>query len=281
MACMSSQIRDRLRPEWGKLSVLLAVTLLSITLFRFVELPALNWGAVQILGSPLGFNFGGEALLTLLVVGLVATGTLSMVQEHPLRESRERPLLFTLITPSIGALLVSIFLVQAATWPLWLAALILGGATIGVLVHLSYQALSPRGPTYPGARTLLNVVDYLMGFVLFSLALGQQDRALVTAPAILMLSGLLAVELLSVTGASTRQVLLYGGTIALLESELAWVLGYWPISIWTTATMLTLGLYIWSGIGYQHLLGRLTQRVIIEFVVIGLLMFILVLWIRP
>lgn len=278
---MLDRAREHLQPEWGKLSILLSVTLLSVALFRFVELPSLTWGELQILGSPLGIKLDGSTLLTLLVVGLVATGTLSIVQDHPLRESRERPLLFTLITPSIGALLVSIFLVQATTWPIWLASLILGGSTIGLLVHLSYQALSPKSPAYPGARTLLNIVNYLMGFILFSLTLGQQERALITGPAILSLSGMLAIELLSATGAETGLVLLYGGTIALLESELAWVLGYWPISTWTAATMLTLGLYIWSGIGYQHLLARLTQRIILEFATIGLLMFVLVLWIRP
>ncbi len=278
---MSNRSRERPRPEWDRLSVLLAVTLLSIALFRVVELPTLNWGTFQILGSPLGFDLGGETLLTLLVVGLVATGTLSVFQNHPQLDSRERSLAFSLITPSIGALLVSIFIIQAATWPLWLAALLLGGISIGLLIHLSYQALSPLNPRYPGARTLLNVIDYLMGFVLFSFSLGLQGRALITAPAILVLSGLLAVELLSATGASTEQVLLYGGTIALLEGQLAWVLGYWPISMWTAATLLTLGLYIWSGIGYQHLLGRLTAQVIAEFATIGLLMFILVFWVRP
>ncbi len=272
---------DEPRLERGKLSILLAVTLSSVTLFRFVELPTLNWGALQVFGSPLGFSLGGGALLTLLVVGLVATGTLSIVRDHPLHESKERPLVFSLITPSVGALLVSVFLIQAGTWPLWMAALILGGAIIGILVHLSYQSISPRSPGYPGARTLLNVVDYLMGFVLFSLILGQQGRALITGPGVLLLSGLLAAELLSATGSGIGGVLLYSGTIALLESELAWVLGYWPISTWTAATMLTLGLYIWSGIGYQHLLGRLNRRIITEFAVIGFLMFALVLWIRP
>ncbi len=272
---------DEPRLERGKLSILLAVTLSSVTLFRFVELPTLNWGALQVFGSPLGFSLGGGALLTLLVVGLVATGTLSIVRDHPLHESKERPLVFSLITPSVGALLVSVFLIQAGTWPLWMAVLILGGAIIGILVHLSYQSISPRSPGYPGARTLLNVVDYLMGFVLFSLILGQQGRALITGPGVLLLSGLLAAELLSATGSGIGGVLLYSGTIALLESELAWVLGYWPISTWTAATMLTLGLYIWSGIGYQHLLGRLNRRIITEFAVIGFLMFALVLWIRP
>ncbi|MBN1250292.1 MAG: hypothetical protein JXC32_21695 [Anaerolineae bacterium] len=278
---MSSRMVERRQPEQGKLSILLAVIMLSLTLFRFVELPTLNWGALQILGSPLGFTFGGGVLLSLLVVGLVATGTLSILRDHPLRESRDRPQAFALITPSVGALLVSIFLIQASTWPLWMAALVTGGAAIGILVHLSYRALSPTSPGYPGARTLLNVVDYLIGFVLFSLILGLRGRALVTGPGVFLLAGLLAAELLSATGAPTGQILLYSATIALLESELAWILGYWPISTWTAATMLTLGLYIWSGIGYQYLLEQLTRRIVIEFAVIGLLMFILVLWIRP
>lgn len=278
---MLDQVTEQRRPEQDKLSILLAVVLVSVTLFRFVELPTLNWGALEIFGSPLGFTFGGGALLTLLVVGLVATGTLSILRDHPLRDTKERPLILSLITPSIGALLVSVFLIQAKTWAGWMATLLLGGAIIGLLVHLSYRALSPRSPTYPGARTLLNVVDYLVGFVLFSLILGQQGRALITAPGVFLLSGLLVLDLLSASGVRTRQVLLYSSTIAVLESELAWVLGYWPISTWTVATMLTLGLYVWSGIGYQHLLGRLTRRIVIEFVVIGLLMFVLVLWMRP
>ncbi|MCU0519632.1 MAG: hypothetical protein MUF84_02915 [Anaerolineae bacterium] len=278
---MSDRAIERLRPERGKLSVLLAVTLSSVTLFRFVELPTLNWGALQIFGSPLGFSLDGGVLLTLLVVGLVATGTLAILQDHPQREAGERPLLIALITPSMGALVVSIFLIQAATWPLWLAVLLVGGAIIGMLVHLSYQAISPRNPAYPGARTLLNVVGYLMGFVLFSLSLGQEGRGLIIAPVVMVLSGSLALELLSATGAPIGSVLLYSATIGLLEGELAWVLGYWPISTWTAATVLTLGLYIWGGVGYQHLLGRLTRQIVVEFTAIGLLMLVLVLAIRP
>ena len=63
------------------------------------------------------------------------------------------------------------------------------------------------------------------------------------------------------------------------------MLGYWRISAWTAATLLTLGLifclYLWSGVGYQYLLSRLTRRVVIEFTIVAALMLVLVLWIRP
>jgi hypothetical protein len=273
--------RDRPRPEQGKLSILLALTLCSVTLFRFVELPTLNWGVLSIFGSPLGIVVGGDVLLVMLVVGLVATGTLTVIQTHPHRESSERPLLFSLITPSLGGLLFALLLIQAAAWPLWLSALILGGVAIGFLVHLSYRVISPAASGYPIARTLLNIIDYLVGFALFSLLLNEQGRALVTGPAVLILTGLLGLDLLSSSGVEFQRILPYAAALALLIGELAWAIGYWLTAPWAAATVLTLVLYVGVGLSYQHLLGQLTRQVALEFAGVGLLMFVLVLWIYP
>jgi hypothetical protein len=111
--------------------------------------------------------------------------------------------------------------------------------------------------------------------------LREQGRALVTGPAVLLLSGLLVVDLLSASGAKLNRIFLYVAIIALIEAELAWVIGYWPVSPWTAATILSLGLYVWSGIGYQYLLERLTGRIIVEFATMSILVLALVLWIRP
>ncbi len=269
--------------ERDQLSVLLAVTLLSATLFRFVELPTFTiWSTPQILGSPLRFSIGGDWMLSVLMTGLVATGVLSIMQTHPLRQAQERWLGFSLITPTLGALLLSRLLVRAtAAWSVWLITLLLGGVVLGVLVYLSHRAFSPQATAYPSARTLLNILDYLLGFVLFNLTIEGQERALVIAPSIFLLSGFLALELLSASGVPAGAVLLYGGVIALLESEVAWVIGYWPVSAWTAATLLTLGLYLLNGITYQLLLKRLTRQIVIEFATMALLMFLLALWIRP
>jgi len=267
--------------ERERLSVILAATLASATLFRFVELPTLAWGVRRVLGSPLQLTFGGDWLLTLLMVGLVATGTFSLIQSHPLHQSQERLLIFSLITPTLGTLLASLLLIRAASWPVWLVTLLISGVLIGLFMHLSYRAFSPDSPGYTSARTLLNIADYLLGFALASIILRAQERALITGPAMLALMGLLACDLLSASGVKWTKVLLFSGIIALLVSELAWVLGYWPVSTWTAATMLTLALYLLSGLSYQYLLGRMTRRVLLEFGIVAMIMFVLVLWIRP
>ncbi len=267
--------------ERERLSIVLAATLASATLFRFVELPTLVWGVRRIFGSPLQLTFGGDWLLTLLMVGLVATGTFSLIQSHPLRDSQERMLIFSLITPTLGTLLASLLLIRATSWPVWLVTLLIGGVTIGLLIHLNYRAFSPESPGYTTARTVLNIADYLLGFALASVILRAQERALITGPAMLALMGLLACDLLSASGVKWTKVLLFSGIIALLVSELAWVLGYWPVSTWTAATMLTLALYLLNGLSYQYLLGQMTRRVLLEFGIVAMIMFVLVLWIRP
>lgn len=267
--------------ERDRLSVLLAMTLVSAALFRFVELPTFSWSVRRIFGSALGVTVTGDWILTLLVMGMAATGTLYLIQTHPQRESTERPLALSLVTPTLGSLLAALLLVRAQTWPLWLGALLLTGLLVGVLENLTYKVFSPDNPGYPSSRTLLNIIDYLLAFALFSLVLSGQGRALITGPAVLLISGLLSIDLLSASGAPLRAVLLFGSISGLLGGELAWLLGYWPVSFWMAATLLTLNLYMLVGLSYQYLLGRLTRRVFAEFAFVGLLVLIMLLWIRP
>ncbi|HQJ11739.1 MAG TPA: hypothetical protein PKY49_07765, partial [Anaerolineae bacterium] len=69
--------------ERDRLSVVLAVTLTEVTLLRFVELPTFSWSVRQILGSPLGLTITGDWVQVFLMMGLVASGTFSLLQTHP------------------------------------------------------------------------------------------------------------------------------------------------------------------------------------------------------
>ncbi|MBN1259880.1 MAG: hypothetical protein JXB35_04285 [Anaerolineae bacterium] len=267
--------------ERDRLSVLLAVTLTGITLLDFVELPTFSWSVRRILGSPLGLTITGDWVLSLLMMGLIASGAFSLLKSHPHLSSDDRPLLFSLITPTLGALFFSLILIRAASWPLWLGSFLLSGVMLGILVHLSYRGVSSQSPGYAGARTALNIADYLLAFALFSLVMGSRERALVTGPVVLLLGGFFALDLLSSGAPQLKSVILFSGLIALLEGELAWVIGYWPISPWTAAVVLTLGLYLGTGISYQHLLGKLDRRVLLEFSLLAGVVFVLVLLIKP
>ncbi|MBN1922145.1 MAG: hypothetical protein JW892_12925 [Anaerolineae bacterium] len=273
--------KDGAARERDRLSIVLAVTLTGVTLLRFVELPTFSWSMREILGSPLGLSLTGDWVQVLLMMGLVASGTFSLLQVHPEIDTRERSLVLYLITPTLGALLCALILIQANSWPLWLGSLLGSGILIGVLMHLAYRSLSPRSSGFAGARTLLNIAAYLLSFTLFGLSLNARERALVTGPVILILSGLWALELLSAGAMKWRSVAMFSGVIAVQSAELAWVLAFWPISPWMGAILLTLGLYLSVGVCYQYLLGKLTRHVVLEFSILTLSVFLLVLLIKP
>ena len=259
-----------------RLSTLLALTLTSATLFRFVELPTFSWGVRRLLGSPLGFTLGGEWLLSLLMIALVASGTFALLHEK-VGDHRLPALLIGLITPSLTALAASLVLVRAASWPLWLGYLIGSGMLLGGVLALTDLAADSASTSYAWARGLLNLIDYFLAFGLYAAILTAQERALITAPLVFLLSGLVALDLLAPTGAAGRTLLLYAGVIAFIESEMAWVLSYWPLSPLTASAMLTAALYLMGGVAYQHLLGRLTRRLMLEFAFFSFLFLLLAL----
>ncbi len=264
-----------------RLSTLLALTLTSATLFRFVELPTFSWGVRRLLGSPLGFTIGGEWLLSLLMIALVASGTFAILHEGH-REHLRQPLLVGLITPSLTALASSLVLVRATSWPLWLGYLVGSGMLLGVVLALTDLAADPASTSYAWARGLLNLIDYFLAFGLYAAILTAQERALITAPLIFILSGLITLDLLAPTGAAGRTLLLYAAVLAFIESEMAWVLSYWPLAPITASAMLTASLYLMGGVAYQHLLGRLTRRLMLEFVSFAFLFLLLALLVvRP
>ncbi len=264
-----------------RLSTLLALTLTSATLFRFVELPTFSWGVRRLLGSPLGFTIGGEWLLSLLMLALVASGTFAMLHEREEAPPVQR-LLIGLITPSLTALASSLVLVQASSWPLWLGYLLGSGLLLGIVLALTARATFPSSSAYAGARGMLNLIDYFLAFGLYAAILMAQERALITAPLIFLLSGLVTLDLLAPTSAAGRTLLLYAAVLAFIESEMAWVLSYWPIPPLVAAAILTAALYLMVGIAYQHLLGRLSRRLVMEFVLFALLFMLLALLVvRP
>jgi hypothetical protein len=215
------------------------------------------------------------------MMGLVATGTYALMQTHTEERPRERPLLFSLITPTLGALFTSLLLLRAVAWPIWLGSLLLTGLIIGLLVHLTYQVYSLDHHSYATLRALLNIIDYLLGFALFGFVLSAQERSLITGPAVLLLSGLLSLDLLSASGAHVGKVFLFSGIVALLAGELTWIISYWPISPWAAATVLTLELYVGVGTSYQHLLDKLNRRMFLEYALLAILVFALILIIKP
>jgi len=275
-------MQETIKPlDRNRLSVLMAVLLLSCVLFRFIELPEHVWN-LRPLGSPLEIHVTGTWLLIALMVGLVCTGTSLVLHDHPhLGEHSGRPIYISWILPGVLAGLSAYLLARAPTWPIWIGGLTLVGIGISLTVSAEYAAVSPDVPGYPTARLALNVLAYLLVFALFAVIYHTRTRSLVTATLTLLTAMLLALDLLSVADVPLRRVHLFALIVGLIVGESTWALNYWQISAWVGGLFLLLIFYVVVNAAHQHLLGRLSVSILVEFAIVAIIVLTIILLMTP
>jgi hypothetical protein len=67
----------------GRLSVLIALVILTFSLLPLIQTPSAGSVATSFLGTPLQFEFTGSTIVLLLVTVLTCAGVDMLVREHP------------------------------------------------------------------------------------------------------------------------------------------------------------------------------------------------------
>jgi len=265
----------------NRLSVLMAILLLGSVLFRFIELPTQVW-KLEPLGSPLEVQITGTWLLGALMVGLICTGTNLLLHDHPhLGQHPGRPIYVSWILPGVMAGLSAWVLSRAPNLTLWIGALALISVSISLAISAEYTTISPEAHGYPLARLALNVLAYLLAFVLFTVIYYSRTRSLVTATLTLATAALLSLDLLSVADVQFRRVVLFAAIVGLITGESTWAINYWQISAWAGGLFLLLIFYVTANVAHQHLLERLSGSVLVEFAVVALVVLMIILLKAP
>jgi hypothetical protein len=58
--------------------------------------------------------------------------------------------------------------------------------------------------------------------------------------------------------------------VGLILGESSWAMNYWRISAWSGGILLMLIFYVMTGLAQQHLQGKLSRRVLVEFLVVAI-----------
>lgn len=261
-----------------RLSVLLAMLILANVLFQFIELPGHVY-RLQALGSPLQIHASDTLLLTTLMIGMACTGTSLVLHDHPLLIAHpNRPVPISWILPGVLAGLSGYSLSLAPTLPIWLGGLIVFGLTMGLTISAEYAAAHPDAPDYAAARLALNVLAYVMAFLLFVIIYQTRTRSLVTATLTSLIATALAIDLLNVADVHLRRVLPFAGIVGLIIGECTWALNYWHVSAWVGGLLLLLIFYVAINVAHQHLLKRLSLSTLVELTAVSVAVLLVVLF---
>jgi Protein of unknown function (DUF5656) len=273
-------------------SVLVWVALMGLVAQRVLALPSRDISAT-VLGSPITLTITTNTILGALLAGLVASGTEAVVRAHPRNRAGGRIVLQTPLQPPatgqrdpdqqlaliltrgnhwvfwalpVALVVVALFLLPVApSQSYWLLGLILTGIALGLSMAGIYYTIDPFARGYRRARLGMNALTYAVALVLFLVVYRSRARSIVSATEIMLVSGLLALELLRGSGRPTLMISLYAGITGLLLGQVTWALNYWRLSSLTGGLVLLVVFYDVVGLAQNALQGRIGRRVLIEY----------------
>jgi hypothetical protein len=279
-------------------SVMIWVVLMGLAAQRFLVLPERAFTA-EVLGSPITLTITANTILAVLLTALVATGTEAVVRAHPkgelsqVRRVRRRELgsSATLVRPAplspgeraalisrshwvywgapIALILVAIFLLPLAPSAVyWAFGVIAAGVTLGLALAGIYYTIDPFQTGYRRARLGMNALTYALALLLFLVVYRTRTRSVLSATEVLLVSSLLALELLRGSNRPTIMVALYAGVTGLVLGQATWALNYWRLDSLTGGLVLLVLFYDVVGVSQHALQGRVRRRIILEYALI-------------
>jgi len=248
-----------------RLSVIIGLILLALALIPLLNTPGRSVGG-SVLGSALDIQITLAGLVTLLAAGLACAGVDMLIQAHPfVRAGKAGPTYVFWILPALTVISASQWLSQAANGSAWAAQLLASGAVLWFIIRAEFSTVDPDAAAAGRWRLLLNVIAYVLAFGLFALIWQTRARSLITATLMATGAFLLSIDLMRVTRAEARRILIHSLAVALVIGQCAWALNYWRASTAIAGLALVLIFYALSGIATQHLFEKLSRRVLIEF----------------
>lgn len=279
-----------------RVSVLIWVVLMGLAAQRFLVLPTRSFSATA-LGSPITVTVTANAILGVLLAGLVATGTEAVVRAHPRTDSYDRPrraspgnMAGTAPPMSVSATIelehpyaagrnhwifwglpVALIAVALLLLPFapsggyWMLGMIATGIALGLSMAGIYNTLDPFQSGYRRARLGLNALTYAVALVLLLVVYRTRVRSIISATQVFAVSGLLALELLRGSERPMLLVGIYAGITGLVLGQATWALNYWRLDALTGGLVLLVLFYDVVGLAQSALQGRIGRRVLLEY----------------
>jgi hypothetical protein len=173
--------------------------------------------------------------------------------------------------------IISVFVLPLAPKGLiQVLALLMSGILLALAFFCLYATVESGQPGFRRARFILDALVYGSALLLFLFVYQTRTRSLLSGSLVALTATLLAVEILRSIVKQRRTVLSYAMIIGAILGQVTWALNYWVLPGLTGGLLLLLIFYLLVGIAQQGLQNRLTQRVLIEFALFGIVAIILI-----
>jgi len=139
---------------------------------------------------------------------------------------------------------------------------------LGLAMAGIYYTIDPFQNGYRRARLGMNALTYALALVLFLVVYRTRVRSIVSATEVLLVSSLLALELLRGSARPTVMVAIYAAITGLVLGQATWALNYWRLDSLTGGLVLLVLFYDVVGLSQHGLQGTIRRRIVLEYALI-------------
>jgi hypothetical protein len=252
-------------PIYERISAVVSLILIGLALYFVLNFPA-QVMSLSLFGTPLVVETPHRWLMIVLLAGMAMVGTDAVLRAQPHLPSRRLNYLATFWTlPGLVVVVATQTLGLAPSAPTWAVAL----AGVGILLWLTILAeirqISPERGTPLWSRLWRQFIGYAAALLLFIVIYQTRSRSAVSATAVLLVGGMVALALLRHTPQQISKTWLFASVIGLSLGQITWALNYWRTGAINAGLLLLLIFYILVGLAHQQLLGTLSRRTVWEF----------------
>ncbi|MCH7589150.1 MAG: hypothetical protein IIC78_14120 [Chloroflexi bacterium] len=254
------------KPEFGQISALTALVLLTYGLIRMIVLPAIDI-EFPLFGLLIQIEFKTQSIMLLLAGALTASGADWLVRHHPYYKPGQSTF-ETSILPALAAIAIGGIIIRVPEGAqLWIAHVI-GALVLVLIVWAEFIVSFPRDPRARFVGIALNGLAFLlMTSVLLAIAeIGI--RAIFAIPLIGGVSFAVIWRLLRLASPRKR-VWPWALLISVAVAQIATGLHYWPISPLRTSLLLAFTLYSSYTLMLHHLAEKRSNTLLFENLFIG------------
>ena len=255
--------------QYERTNAVVSLTLIGLALYFVLEFPT-RVTSIPLFGTPLGINASRRWLMILILVGVVMAGADMVVRSQPALLQRRLSYLATFwVLP--GLLVVAAtqtlgFAPSPLVWGLSLAGV---GLLLWLTIVAAFHQASDRTDAPRWAFLWEQFIGYALALTLFTLIYQIRSRSLLSAGAVLLISGLIALPLLRQNKRLISKIWLFASVIALIVGQMTGVLNLLQIGALQAGLILFLTFYLLVGLAQQHLLNKLSYRVLQEYALLA------------
>lgn len=213
-------------PAADRIGVLTAAVLLSFALTRLLPTSAVEL-RFTIGEFFLTYPINLTTILTLLAGGLTATGMDWLLRGHPALGKRS-PVQHWLL-PTLTTLVTGVPLALLPGGLSWWVTFAIAGVVLVIVFLAEYTVVDPAAPNYATATVLLTALSFAVYLILLVALHSTNPRLVLLAPSVFIASALVSLRALHLRLHGHWEFAWAGG-IALVSTQLASALHYWPVS---------------------------------------------------